>query len=489
MNTTEQLYLAMLCKLPTSHDLFKEAVSDPHTIESFGKGGVTLTKAVIFSPLQNGKCIFDYADIIDRLDDIVEVIRRNGEDISYEDIARFKWGDKDVLQRCKDAKKLDKLFSPLIWKGRPESEYISAWYESPRGDRPTDKYDFLKMRRAFAAAEARPPIREDFLVSAGISPSAMKAAIVAGDINKDQIKSKLAASGDHLRPIDLVSHLDDDGDIPLYSSSGWEGFSKIVAELSSHGEVLTVENFTCRYGARSSMLMAAEATNNLRHIFNEQVWRGRPQEMIRLYNKISSDEHRKKIDIDDLISHIIEHDLARDVDWSMIDRAAIQKPMNMKDSSGGDFHEVRVLGLDQAWKNIDLIRVSLRNRGDAIRIDDLRRTTGYFDEPCLIRAARYSHFSKVMDVLEESGERLSLYDMTRATKRGQNLVGALEKTGQIDLLLKPALWIGRSEEFGQFWQALSDDTRKKNDYQIILGQINLLTVRERFGLLALRPAA
>ena len=87
----------------------------------------------------------------------------------------------------------------------------------------------------------------------------------------------------------------------------------------------------------------------------------------------------------------------------------------------------------------------------------------------------------VLDLLEKSGERLSVEDLTNENlEGGTSLLEIIGESYQIPVLLTPELWQGHVDEFKQLWEALDDKYKSQVDEQDLISAVNRGSLRERF---------
>ena len=484
MNKAKQLMIATICGFGPDHELVRDAVSHPEIAEQI-RAGVAISKEDLFESLSDGKTLFEHREAWSALPALIGAVRENGGEVSFEDFTAAAPGRMAPVEQAISSMNLDKLFGVELWQGRSDREMVHAWFNSAASSVRRD-YDFTALRRR--AAEARgEDLREDQLARMGITPDNIREAIKDGkvaDLNK-----KMAEHGDHLRKSDLFI-FDSVGDHMLDTGSAWRKTDMLWKELEAHGEALGADDFLLHTKDRKSMLQTAYDSFELKQIFSAAVWKGRAPEMLVLFNTLAESPRRDGIGIEDILNKIAEEEYGQAVPADRIAaKADLLSVLNAKDEAvGAQYRPIIALGLEETWKHMDEVRKALRAAGEKLTLDDLRLKSGYSGDSCLKLAARYGRFKDVLDILKESGERLSLADLKAEGPDKKSLLQALIDKRDTELLLSPQLWVGHMQEFHEVWKALPSYLKKDEDLPLIQAKINMLSVRARFGAPGSGPA-
>lgn len=477
MNKGKQLIIGMLSGLGSYDPVMKSLMGDAETITDL-LGEISITKQDLFDAVRDRKSMFETQKTWDNFPLILNLLERSGERLDVTDMKRTLVGEKSMLDFAIEKKELKHLMVPEIWKGRM-AQMETFWFDIPKTDR--ESCDFLNARRQVAKASGN-VIREDQLESMGITPKEMKEALRDGGDKYDKVLETLAKNGDHLKKEDLFIY-DEDGDTALNLPAIWNNFGRIVEDLAKNDIHLDPADFTKHHGTRNSPLVAAENAFNdgLTKLFNAEVWKGRPGAMLQLYENVR-EEKRDKIDLPELLAELID---ATYVDTIKIDDSLtlsdLTTPLNANGEEAITGYEFRALGVDFVWSKIDDVTTSLKAKGEKITLADLKLSNGYGAETCLSSAIRKGHLQGVLDVLENSGERLTVEDLTAKVYEGEtSLLDMIGETHKIPVLLTPENWQGRAEEFAQIWEALDEKYQKQVDQQEIVSAVNRGSLRERF---------
>lgn len=474
MNKAKQLALGLMFGLPPGHSIVKDLLQDPDTV-ALAEIAV-IDKKDFFSAEVKGKSFFEYPEIWENMDSTVEKLRAQGLDIKGKDFTNVVVGTKTPLSIAYDLDVLNRLFTPVIWKGQL-NEMQDAWYSLDSWSSKKDKCDFIHVQTLVAEGEGR-TFRTGQLKKMGIEYSDVRSAISSGDYEK--LNRKFAEHGEHLRREDIFV-LDKSGDHTLDTNTAWSHFPQLVDELARHGERLEVSDFQFKRAKRDSILQDAQDCNGLDHLFNPRLWRGRTEDVVKLYGMLS-ETNKAKVQIDAVLDELANYDYGSKFDCEKItDHSNLVEPLNAHDGETPNYRPIRPLALKTVWDNIACIQQSLHNQGQAITLEDLRQKSGQREETCLVYAARSGNFDKVMEILHENGERLTVDELTARDKDGKSIIDHLIKSDQLKQILQPRDWIGRGAELSTLWQAIPETSRDKINFQQLVGTMNTMALRERFA--------
>jgi hypothetical protein len=474
MNKAKQLALGTLFGLPPGHSIMRDLLADPDVVALAEVAEIS--REDFFAAEANGRSFFDYSEIWEKMDDVVARLREKGVDIRGSDFTNAVSGSKTPLSMAFDQDNLARFFTPVIWKGQLEAMQ-DAWYSLESWTPKKNKCDFIKIQEEVAASEGR-VFREAQLKRMGIDCSDIRSAVNSG--NYDTVRRKMAEHGDHFRKEDVFI-LDKSGDHTLDSTTGWKHFGELWDELAKNGERLEVGDFQFHRARRDSILKDAQECDGLHELFKPRLWYGRAKDVVKLYSQLT-EESRRKVQIDGILDELANHDYGSRFDCGKItDRADLTRPVNEEDNAKADFHPIRPLALKTVWNNIACVQGALHSHGQSITLDDLRLTSGLRDESCLVHAARYGSFDKIMDIVRETGGKLTVEELTAKDKDGKNIIDYLVKNNQLSHLLQPRDWLGRGQDLAQLWPAIPEHARDKINFQQLIGGLNTLALRDRFA--------
>lgn len=348
-----------------------------------------------------------------------------------------------------------------------------AWYSIDKKKR--EGKDFLAMKRTVAQMEGK-ELREDQLAKAGLEVRVVREAVKGGTLA--QSIEKLRARGDHLRLEDALL-CDDDGDHVFTLRLSWDNFDKLCLEWKLHGEYPDTEFFQFSRAGRASIIQSAFDHNMQNRVFNKKVFDGRPDEMIRLYNSLS-DHHKQLIDLDYVLEQMLEETsvdavpVDSDLTVERLTDIIYTPPADMK-----SWKPVIGLGLKKTWDDITKIRGVLKNKGESLSMDDLRSASGLHGESCVLKAAQFDKFHEVLSIMRESGGQLTAEDLLSKQPGRESVLDVLLDKKQLDMLLKPDLWVRNVTTLGKIWDALPDQIKKekKQAFHEAYTEANILSLR------------
>ncbi|HTK84762.1 MAG TPA: hypothetical protein VL625_06710 [Patescibacteria group bacterium] len=476
MEKAKQLALGQLLKLPDDHPIMKDLLTDPDTV-ALAQIAV-IDKDDFFAAVDaEGKSFFDYVDTWAHMDEAITALREKGLDIKGSDFTVTVTGTKSPVALADDRDVLANLFTPVIWQGQYNA-MLGAWfglgYSNPR----KDKIDFVAVQEKVAATEGK-TCRVAQLRDMGIDPGDMRSAVTSGDYAK--VREKLAAKGDHFRREDVFL-LDKWGDHTLDSSAGWKHFVEMWDELTKNGERLEIEDFLFGVPGRDTILKdAQDDSDGLKQMFTPRLWYGRADDVIKLHGMLSN-ESKAKVKLDEILEELISHDYAVRVDNGQIaGRADLMEPLNAADRDKPDFHAVRPLGLKEVWDKIARVQDLLQAKGEALTLDDLRQKSGKHDDSCLLHAARYGNFDKVIAIMRAGGGELRVDELIEKDENGKSIVDHLASQDKLGLILEPRDWIGRGQDLAKLWQVIPERARDKINFQELIGTLNTAGLRRHFA--------
>lgn len=474
MQKAKQLALGLLFGLPPTHSIVKDLLADPDVV-ALAEIAV-IDKKDFFSAEVKGKSFFEYSEVWEHMDNAVEKLRERGVNIQGKDFMQSIVGTKTALSIAFDQDVLKHIFTPVIWKGQLEAMQ-DAWYSLDHWSSKKDKVDFFNVQTLVAEGMGR-TFRQGQLKKMGIEFGEVREAINSG--NYDKLNKKLAEHGEHFRREDVFT-LDKSGDHTLDTTTAWNHFGQLWDQLAKNGERLEVEDFLFKRAKRDSILQDAQECNGLTELFNPRLWKGRTEDVVRLYGMLT-ESNRAKVQIDSVLDELANYDYGNKFDCEKVtDHSNLTYPVNAQDEGKPNYKPIRPLALKTVWERIACVQNSLRQNGQSITLEDLRQKSGLREETCLTYAARSGNFDKVVEVLRESGDKLTAEELTAKDKDGKTIIDHLIKNNQLMQILQPRDWLGRGPELAKVWQAIPESARDKINFQQLVGTLNTMGLRERFG--------
>ena len=478
MDKGKYLLIAMLCGLDSSQAEVRDILSDPDVVRQMA-AGIRVTKDELFAAKIKNSSIFERGETWTNIERIIDYIRQGGEEIEVADFMKPVSFNRSALKMAQECGSLNKLFTPKIWAGH-SAEMESLWFTLTSPVRM--QHDFRAIRRAVAQAEGR-VLREDQLEKMGIRDYEIRSALRDGDLTN--VKRKLAEHGERIRKEDVFL-LDSNGETVLEMFNTWRNFDRIVDELASHGEKFTADDFLFKRGDAKTPLQRAADHGFLGQVFAPKIWSDRPREMMALYERVPQDR-RGKIDINKILSVILEaiYGKAAEIDEN-VTLAQLIAVLNQREMAEADsahpFRPLRPLGLKGTWEKMDFVRRILAARGEKVTLSHLRLESGPGGEACLIHSTRAGCFSQIMSMLRESGEYLDAKDlMSKPAGQDKALLDILVENKELPVLFMPENWVGRAQEMLALRGKIPNHACGDLNMGEILGQVNRLTLRERYA--------
>lgn len=471
MNKGKKLILAVLCGLPADHKVYKEAAADPAAAAEM-LAVTRVTKQDLLEPIDGARNVFAFEQTWDRF---ARLMAQTGERFTIEDLSRRDAGGTSLVEYAVQHGKLEQLFTPEIWRGRIE-DMDNLYYGVKRADR--EKIDYPAMRSATAALTGI-VLAEDKLKKTGMAPSSVRTRLTNGT-NITDLRADLARNGDRIRK-EYVLMLSSEGDNIFDNSSAFNNMHLWLEDLEKANERLTKADFLRTYGNQKSILQNAMRHDALPKIFTPAIWKGRPKEMLELFEQLPPAD-RTRVDIAAVVKTLRETEYGERVRIdSTLSRATLTAPLNQNERWEKDFAPVCALSLTKVWKDIAQVRGTLSARGEKLTTDDLRRPTGFGVDNVMTMAAREGQFAAVMDIAAESGQKITLADLTTANTSGQSIADILIKANQSALMFRAENWVGQAKDMARLWEKLPELQRKAIDFPAIQGRVNALTLREKFA--------
>lgn len=414
----------------------------------------SVTKDDFFALLPGDKSFFEYDRTWKSLRKIFDFVEKQGERITIDDFKKVLVRGKSAIDLAVECKAIDSVFEPAFWVGHLD-DMTAFWYCLEKIQRPRGK-DLVDLRMIVARLE-QCPIRETRLKEIGIEPRDVYGGLRQG--SHEQLNLRMVTAGDRLTLAD-AKVCDADGDHGLYSRGGWERFEVLYDIWEQNGEIPDAAFFLFRNGKQPSIIDAAFTHSCEAKVFNARVFAGRPDELLKLYRNLK-DEQRGKIDIFRVLADVIEQDYAKQ--FVVSDQLALRDlhmPIYRPGAEMGGLSPLTALGLKTTWEQMDAILPVLAQGAERLTLQHLRLPAGLKGENGMVKAALYGRFDKVVAIALAAGERFDLADLIKPQAGGgPSIVTILARSGQIESILDPQLWVGRSGQLVALWEAVPEQVR------------------------------
>jgi hypothetical protein len=314
----------------------------------------------------------------------------------------------------------------------------------------------------------------------GMSNDIIKKLLLDGDVRK--ANDSLKAKGDHLKKEDVL-RTDETGKTIFDVAVSWEHLDQIIAVLNENNDPLTQQDFLTSKGSGRTMMKRACDFTKLNKIFCAQNWEGRLDEMMALWDYVPEDK-RSDVRIDALIVSIEDKTYSDMIDIDALDQMSLKAlttptlPEIHSVRTLESPYEIRPLGLQKTWHNIWAIEAALDQKGEAISIEDLRLTHGWFGDTCLQSAVNYGFLEVIIDRLRANGEWFNAKDLLDSEEGREDVLDIIIRQDKTDILMRAENWVGHPQLLTQVWGELPESLKLKHRLQDILSDINILSLRQ-----------
>lgn len=489
----KQALIAAACEHPFRERYMQRAFSAenlPKTIDVLTEAGLRLGKADFFAVDDDGKFIIDTPGFWRNFSKINDIVQKSGAQFTFEDFLRplDKEGKRTLLSIAEGTGHLKKLFSFEVWKGRfDDMEYL--WYKLPIpsrrevfGGNPIENKGALDLglKRTLLAAEGR-ELPEDRLARANVTPQEINKIGTSNGASYEDVVGRLRAAGDYLRK-EYVLLPDASGDTVFGYHGSWTKYENIIGEFSKHGERLEVSDFVRRLGETQSILQQAAANKALPKIFTPQHWVGRLQDMLDLWESVLPGWKGDAFDdkaFDRLYTEAESLTYAKAFDFrNFKGKADLLQPLDTS-AMADDAQLVVPLGIKAFWDNFDGVQSRLNELGEAITLADLRMPSGPAKNSCLMAAANFGGFSRIVDILKTTGEQIKLEDFQVKNSQGTTLIDVLAERKELPLVFTEELWENRPSEMKALWNEIPAKHRAEMDIEHVEVSIQQEMLRQR----------
>lgn len=486
----KQAIVAALCEHPDAEKYRKRAFSGDNlaeTIEVMSQQTQTLTKADFLSKDDNGVCFLDTPGAWKNFEKIVKTVTANGGKFTFEDFTQTQHlgGTKTLLDSARANNALAKVFSFDVWTGRYE-EMERLWYKVPVPNRKAlfnnNGLVSPELKRQLFAVDGR-MTPEDRLAKAGLTLADVRAAFSVKS-GVTELNDKLKQAGDYLRK-EYILATDSFGDTVFDSKpDAWDKYNAVVSILAENDERFEVEDFTRRVAFVKSILGRAAEHRALNKVFTPDHWTDRLQDMLTLWSHVLDGWKTSSMTVRDFDAAYAE---AESATYAKVFQAqpVTGKADLLKNLDPSAAKPVLPLGLKAVWDKFDAVKQALGK--EKLTVNDLRSTSGEMGNSCLISAAKFGHFDKVVDVSLNGGGELTLQDFLSKDSHGEKLINLLAERTQLGVAFAPELWAGRVSEMKDLWAHVKSEYRGQLDFNEAEVNAKQATLKLKKGGIKLQP--
>lgn len=273
-----------------------------------------------------------------------------------------------------------------------------------------------------------------------------RARAFAGD-SLSAVTDALAGNGVALTKRDFFVP-DENGAYLIDTPGFWKNFAKIRALLSRGNERFDADDFLFALKADGTRTLLSSAVENaaLSEIFNTDVWRGRYDEMERLWYKVMPLPARREFAGTD---GTIPLALKRSV-LQTENRVAPEDRLARANLTPADVHAAfRERG------DFESLTRRLAAAGDYLRKDYLLMLD-HLGNTCFSAQNAWVRYPQVAAVLAAHGEQLDVVDFIRPIGFANTIIARAAEHHALDKVFAPELWAGRLVDMLSLWSHVLD---------------------------------
>lgn len=404
-----------------------------------------------------------------------QLVREGGESFTADDfkapLGTRHGGQKPLYQWAVESGSLSDIFNYDVWEGQ-EDEMLEFFYEIPEDAR--KQVDMVSVRRDFARARGE-DIREDRLAKIDVTPEKIAEAATSSFQFK-QIAEKLQEAGESVLADDLHTPKAD-GATVFTDTSFYNNLDDVMKVLNEHGQTLSKEDFLMAPEGQKSAIEFAGEQNILPKIFDADLWVGRSEEMLELWDAVP-ENLKGQVNIATVLNKVDEKTFEDSV--HIDENTPLQymyTTVRGKAPVAGQADEagLKPLGTKKGWDDLNSVYTKLHEKGVAITLDSLREDNGRGDASMIYTAVATGHFDLLQKIAENSDDRLTVEDLTRETAHGDTVLRQLADKTKLVALLKPEAWVNRVDEMKQVIDAVPEDKRGSITFDKFLYEARDLT--------------
>jgi hypothetical protein len=222
----------------------------------------------------------------------------------------------------------------------------------------------------------------------------------------------------------------------------WKNFARIRDMLAQGNERFSLDDFTfvLQASPERTLLQNAVEHNGLGAIFSEEIWRGRYEEMERLWHKVPVPARRAHANNDGAMPLALKRALFR--------------------AEGREMPEDR---LARACLTVADVQAAFRERGDYESLnrrlsaagDYLRKEyllqVDYVGDTCFAAQNAWTRYPEIAKTLAAHGEQLEVVDFIRQIGNANNILARAAHHRALDSVFAPEHWVNRLGDMLSLW--------------------------------------
>ncbi len=258
---------------------------------------------------------------------------------------------------------------------------------------------------------------------------------------------KLKDAGEVISKADFLD-VDENGENFLASEKAWDNFHYIVDIVRENGDEFTADDFLKLEDNsfyKRPLIESMKSHQKMDKVFNAHVWKGRFEEMENLWYHIPPAK-RKEMTGDD--SDAVPLDLKREV--MGLDTDTVLREDELK-NIGIDYRMISSM-FDKSGA-FDAFLQKLTDNKMKLQIEDIL-FVGSEGDTIFHNAAAWSSYEKVVDILQQNGEKIGIEELTFKRGRKPSILERAAQHGMLNKVFEPRFWNGRPNEMMQVWDTL-----------------------------------
>jgi hypothetical protein len=266
-----------------------------------------------------------------------------------------------------------------------------------------------------------------------------KTRAFSGD-NLQQMMDAIAKETNQLKKADFLSP-DDDGRCLADTPGFWKNFAKVLDIVSKAGEKFTMEDFTKVIGRDDRTLLdSARENGGLAAVFTTDVWKGRYDEMERLWFKVPVPSRRDLFRNDGQLDPVFKR--------TMLQAENREAPEDALARAGLSPSDIKNAFVERG--NFEITSGKLATAGDYFRKDYLMLPDRDGDT-VFIHQGAWDKYDDLVKGMKAHNEKFEVADFVRQVGSRLSIVARAAEKKTLHKVFTAEHWEGRLPEMLQLW--------------------------------------
>lgn len=259
--------------------------------------------------------------------------------------------------------------------------------------------------------------------------------------NLQKVMDAISTEGNKLTKADFFMP-DDDGNYIIDTPGFWKNFDKIRDIVHACGDKFSLEDFTKPLGRDDSrtLLEGASTNGGLAKLFSLDVWKGRFDEMERLWFKVKMPWRRETFKNDGLLDPALKR--------GMLAAEGREAPEDRLAKAGVTVFELRNAFSERG--NYEEVMRRLAQSGDWMRKEYLLLPDSSGDTLFCYQGT-WDKYDDLVKGMRAHGEKMEISDFLRQVGNVLNPLSRAAEKRSIDKIFTPAHWVDRLPEMLDLW--------------------------------------